>query len=269
MRAEMATRRVWKNWALPLLVIAAMVAVVGTPLSYYFEIPLWGGLALGVAFWAGVAIYIFGEFRIYDLACRRLGYRCELRPNTLPRSARYDADIVISGNFHGRPFTLYREIERNRGSSTRNTFWSVVEWVSNDIRLPAFTLQVMPSGKSGLQKAVLSGLENAMTVVLRAAGRELHSATSIGFAFDSRLSGRSVLSAADADGVRAVFTHTVCDTLDSLIDSGHLQAAPGLLVFHEMSTSQAPWNRDGKFPLPWEIERYLDRVDNIRRAFVV
>jgi hypothetical protein len=35
-----------------------------------------------------------------------------------------------------------------------------------------------------------------------------------------------------------------------------------------MSSSQAPWNRAGKFPLPWEIERYLDRVDDVRRVFM-
>jgi hypothetical protein len=253
---------------LPLLVIAVLVAVVGTPLSYYFDIPLWGGLALGAAFWIGVAIYIFGEFRIYAAACRRLGYRCELRPDTPPRSARYDANIVISGSFRGRAFTLYREIERNRGSSSRNTFWSVVEWASDEIRLPAFMLQVMPLRAPGLEKAMLSGLENSMSLVLRAVGRESQAANSIGFAFDSRLSNRSILSSADADAARAVFTHNVCDRLDSLVGSGSVQAAPGLLVFREMSSSQAPWNRAGKLPLPWEIERYLDRVDDVRRVFM-
>lgn len=68
----------------------------------------------------------------------------------------------------------------------------------------------------------------------------------------------------EKDRKRSRFMPTACDTLDALIESGEIDGGEGLLV-REHSASPVPWIGRGKFLLPWEIERYLQRADTIGR----
>jgi hypothetical protein len=75
----------------------------------------------------------------------------------------------------------------------------------------------------------------------------------------------STLEASDSDAARP-FTPTACDTIDALIKTGEIEGE-GLLVVREHSDSPVPWIRRGKFPLPWQIGRYLERADTIGSLF--
>ncbi len=262
MRTDMTSSSFWKNWSVPLLFAVAVLITLGIGLSRILELPM--GLGWILAALVSYGAYVFGAFRIYKYASSRLGYRCEFHPDPLPRSARQDGqyyiDIVISGNFRGRPFSLYRE--RDRGSNQKQTVYTVFEWVGEEIRLPDFTLQVSTSSKT---QRVLAGFEKFATLIRP--GINENATAHVEFESDTKLSGRSTLSATSPVSGRAVFTRAVCDALDPLVSVGRIEAGPGLLVYRKISASQLPWVRK-KFPLPWEIEEHLKRGDEVRRIFI-
>jgi len=270
----MSSGTMWKNYGFPLLFIAAVTALFGVPLSYFLEVPLWQGCAGILALLVGTAVYVFGEFQIYAYAAKRLGYRCELRPDPLPRSAAPMADIVICGDVGGRAFALYRERDVSPGRSG-STVWSAMEWCVGEGRLADFDLH-MTSTAPGQDAA--SGLVREATSALHALRAGENAMPALKLAFDHRIASRSTLSASDADAVRAVFTPAVCDALDQSVGAGSLHSRDGLLVFRETSpknsttllpaSSTLPWARQGKFPLPWDIGKYVERGDRLCGLFI-
>ena len=177
-----------------------------------------------------------------------MGYACELNPLPAPRSAHrsasYLVQFVISGAFHGRPFTLYREIERSsRGLHGNPVAYTVVEWTGSEIHLPKFTLSVSALTNSSLQNSI-----------------KLDPGTN--------LSMRARLSGPDMQSAQALFKPAVCNELDALVGDATINGETGLLVTREVSMSSMPWKRKGKFPLPWQIEDYLAHAEKIRNVLV-
>jgi len=270
----MTSGTMWKNFGMPLLVMAAVTALFGVPLSYFLAVPMWQGCAGILALLVGVAVYVFGEFQLYAYAARRLGYRCELRPDPLPRSAPPMADIVIGGDVCGRAFALYRERDTSP-SRSGTTVWSSLEWSVGEGRLADFDLHV--SATAPTQDAS-SGLGQKLVSALHAFRASKNAMPAVTLTFDHRFASRSTLSASDVEAVRAVFTPSVCDALDEALGAGSLHSRDGWLVFRETSpknstivlppSSTLPWARKGKFPFPWEISQYVERGDRLCRLFV-
>ena len=201
------------SWVTLLLLVAIVVGAFGAYVGSIIDMPWWKAAIGGLAMLAGLVAYVFGREAAYKRFCDPHGYHCELRPVKEPRSARNKVDLVIAGDFRGRPFTLYRESESSttvfHGGRASTTAWAVLEWTGDDIRLSKFTQHVNLAAK------------------------------------------------------------TVCDAIDPLIAQGTVEAGPGLLVIRQRpATSQEPWDRQGRFPLPWDIENFLKQGDEIRRIFM-
>ncbi len=211
--APSISRRI-ASWVVLILLVAIVVWALGGYVKSFVDIPWWMAAAGAVAMLAGIIGYQLGTEAIYKRFCDPLGYHCELRPVKGPRSARNKVDLVISGDFRGRAFTLYRESESHARSAltqraVRPTIWGVLEWVGDDIRLSKFTQHVN------------------------------------------------------------LATKTVCDALDPLVAQGTVEAGPGLLAIRQRpAKSQELWDRQGRFPLPWDIEEFLKQGDEIRRIFM-
>jgi hypothetical protein len=264
----------WKNFGFPLLFIAAVAVVFGWPLSYFLGVPLWQGCAGILALLLGAAVYVLGEFRIYDYAAKRLGYRCELRPDPLPPSAGPMADLVIRGDISGRAFALYRERHTSSGRSG-GTVWSAMEWTVREGHLADFELHLTSAAPSQDATARFAQKLASALHVFRESDNAM---PSVKLAFDHPIASRATLTASDAEKVRALFTPAVCDALDQSLSAGWLRSRDGLLVFRETCAqnsmdllppaSRLPWVRKGKFPFPWDIGKYVERGDRLCRLFV-
>ena len=198
------------GWFVLLLFVAILVWAFAVYVGSFIDMPPWMAAIAGLALLAGLAGYILGREAVYRKFCGPLGYRCELRPVKRPRSARDDVELVITGKFRGRSFTLYRETATStsvfHGGGAKTTAWVVLEWTGDDIRLPRFTQYVN------------------------------------------------------------LATKTVSDTPDLLAAQGSVEAEPGLLVIRQFpKPKQELWDRQGRFPLPWDIEEFLRLGDEIRR----
>ena len=196
--------------------VAIAIGGLGVYVASFIDMPWWLAAIGGLAILAGIVGYAYGSEALYQRYCEPLGFHSELRPEQLPKNARYAVDYVITGNFRGRPFTLYRESESHSTAfhnqhSRKPTLWSVLEWGGADIQLPKFTLEIDATGTADEQT------EKSRAVL----------------GTDTGLAKRSQISYSDQSGVRAVFTKTVCDTLDSLIATGGIEAKPGLLIIRQ------------------------------------
>jgi hypothetical protein len=255
------------SWTVLASIVTALVVAFGAYIGSLIDMPWWKAGIGGVLLLAALVGYVFGLEATYQHFSKPLGFHCELRPVALPRSARDDVDLVITGNYLGRPFTLYREIATSKtvfhGNTTHRTRFGVVEWTGDDIRLPAFMLDIDPATASsnGAPAAEPPGnrAPEKTAKYLRAALK----VSGVEFGHESNLGRRATLSAADQAAVRGVFTRSVCDRLDPLIAQGSVEAVPGLLVIRQESTSA----RSG-FPLPWRIEEYLKEGEQMRRVFM-
>ena len=173
----------------------------------------------------------------------------------------------------GRSFTLYREGKNSSSTSASSAtraasrvVYSVIEWIDEGIRLPAFTLQL---GSPFDPSSTFSKLEKiSMPMVSAMRGRKEVEPSNTDFGSGTKLGGRSTLSGPDAAAARALFSNIVCEALDPLVDHGRVEAEPGLLVLRELPTSDLWTSRKGKFPYPWEIEEYLEHADQVLRVFV-
>jgi hypothetical protein len=238
----------WRILLVP-LVIAVFISA-GWAVSYSGNNALsgigWFTLAL-----VGYCSYMYGSFVLYSAACRKLGYTCELNPSHAPRSAHQSASFllqfVITGTFHSRSFTLYREIERGSpGFKGVPAAYTVVEWAGGEIQPPTFTLRVSALNLANKISAAL--LRN----------------TRFGLEPGSDLTTRIRLSGPGAQTARSLFTPAVCDQLAGILSDATISGESGLLVTRETAASSMPWRRQGKFPLPWQIEGYLARAERIR-----
>ena len=254
------------TWHILLLPLVIALVVFACWSIFYADSNVLSGIGWLTLALVGCGSYLIGSFAFYSAACRKLGCTCELNPLPAPRSAHQDASylvqFVISGTFHSRPFTLYREIERSsRGFQSNPVAYAVVEWTGSEIHLPVFTLRVFASTASSLQNRIVEPM-------LRAAGRDSAGGSVIELEPGTNLSTRARLSGPGAQTARSLFTRTACDELDALVSDATISGEPGLLVTREVSASSMPWDRKGKFPLPWQLEDYLERAERIRRALV-
>jgi hypothetical protein len=128
------------SWVALLLLAAVAVGGLGVYVASFTDMPWWMAAIGGVVVLAGIIGYQLGTEAVYQRFCEPLGFHCELRPVKRSQSAR-NADLVISGTFRGRSFTLYRESEASGQQGVKPTIWGVLEWVGDDIQLPKFTTQ--------------------------------------------------------------------------------------------------------------------------------
>ncbi len=201
------------SWFVLLLFVAVLVWAFAVYVSSIIDMPPWIAAIAGLASLAGLVGYILGREAVYQKFCDPLGYHCELRPIKSPRSARDAVELVITGKFRGRPFTLYRETATStsvfHGGGAKTTASAVLEWTGDDIRLPKSTQYV------------------------------------------------------------SLATKAVSDTPDPRAAQGTVEAQPGLLVVRQLpKPKQELWDRQGRFPLPWDIEEFLSNGDEIRRLFM-
>jgi hypothetical protein len=253
------------TWHILLLPLVIALVIFAWWSIFYADNNVLSGIGWLTLALVGCGSYLFGSLVFYSAASRKLGYTCELNPLPAPRSAHQGASyliqFVISGTFHARAFTLYREIDRSsRGLKGNPVAYTVVEWTGGEIHLPTFTLRVSALAASSLQNRMAE-------TMLRAAGMNSADDSRIELEPGTNLSTRARLSGPDAQTVRSFFTRTVCNELDALVSDATINGEPGLLVTREVSTSPMPWDRRGKFPLPWQIEDYLARAERIRRVF--
>ena len=253
----------WHILILPLVIVLVIFAWWSI---FYADSNVLSGIGWLTLALVGSGGYLFGSFVFYSAASQKLGYTCELNPLPAPRSAHQDASyliqFVISGTFHAKPFTLYREIQRSsRGLRSNPVACTVVEWTGSEIHLPTFTLRVSSLTASSLQGKILD-------TMLRAA--RMNSVVDSGIELEpgTNFSARARLFGPDAHIARSLFTRTVCNELEALVSDATIDGEPGLLVTREVAMSSMPWDRKGKFPLPWQIEDYLAHAERIRRVLV-
>jgi hypothetical protein len=201
------------SWVVLLLFVAILVWAFAVYASSFIDMPPWMAAIAGLALLVGIVGYILGREAVYKKFCDPLGYHCELRPVKSPRSARDAVELVISGKFRGRSFTLYRETAAStsvfQGGGAKTTALAVLEWTGDDIRFPKFTQYL------------------------------------------------------------DLATKTVSDKPDPRAAQGTVEAEPGLLVIRQLpKPKQELWDRQGRFPLPWDIEEFLNHGDEIRRVFM-
>lgn len=237
------------RWAAPLGFAAAMIVAYLLLWRFLFiHNPFLNRLSPVIFVIAGYLAYRFGLGRMYETTCARLHYRFATNPAFPPRSARYRIDRLISGNFRGRAFNLFEETEQNIGSS-RNTNWSVLEWTGDDIQLPAFTLDI-----------------NSVTEEAEDEKGSDDGESGVRFGSGTGLAGRAYLIASDQAAVRNILTKTACDSLAGHIEYGSVEAGRGFLIFRRGYSSSGPWRCKGEFPLPWAIQDYLRRGDEVGRV---
>jgi len=247
---------IWTAWIIPLIIVAGLVAAFGLGLASVLEIPYAQACALAVPAVLAVGGYFFAEEWVYATASRRLGYRCELRPQPGPHSAQGDADLVITGTFRGHPFTLYRERHNSTSSYTASAnsarrappiIRSVVEWAGPAFISPPFQVKVGYGSEAPPPDpfGIVSALESAVSAVRTASGHP----------------------SAPPLQEPAGFPKEKRDQLTEILGRGVVQGEPGYLVLRETPQSAVWTSRAGKFPYPWEIDEYLDRADRIRRVF--
>jgi len=240
----------WRGWALPILVLAGVSAAVGFGVSRAQDVSF--VLASGATFVAVVGVLgaLMGVFKVYELAAGRLGWRCEIRPQAPPKSANHEVDIVITGEFEGRPFTLYRELTRD--ANRKVTMQSGLEWAAGEAHLPAFSLWVSRAFDVAADRVIGAG---AMVRSIAGKLRARNEVPRAEFANPSKLARRSELHAPDAAAAQAVFSPTVCDALDLLVSHGSIESRDGMLVVHSIG-----------FPMPWKLEEFVRHGEEIRRV---
>ena len=251
---EQQSGSIWTAWVIPLIIIGGVVAAFGFGIASMLEIPFSEAVVWAIPAVVIIFGYFFAEHLVYATVVRPMGYRCEMRPQPRPHSAQYDADLVISGNFRGRPFTLYRE--RHNYSSIGNTrsnrapaplIRSVVEWADLAFTAPPFELRIGASNAEMPDPfGIVSAIESGVKAVRAASGNPV----------------------TERPGEPANFPQSSRDQLTALMGHGVIEGSPGYLVIRESARSAVWTSREGKFPYPWEIEAYLDRADRIRHVFV-
>ena len=223
------------SWVMLALIVTALVVAFSAYVGSLMEMPWWKAGMGGALLLFALVGYVFGLEAIYQHYSKLLGLHCELRPIARPTSVRHKEDLVITGKYLGRPFTLYRETATSivvfHGNTSTRTRYGVLEWKSENIRLPAFSLEINQEPGSGVI------LDPEPSVI-----------------------GATTGGAVAIDGV---LTKAVKDGLALLISKGRIEAAPGLLVVRQETTPA----RNG-FPLPWEMEDYFQRGEKIRRLLM-
>ena len=242
-----------KSWVYPILFIVAIAAGTSFLMWKFGDMPFLLSFVGLLAVLTGTLAYSLGMFSLYEAAATRLGWRCTTGPQARPAGSASNVDIVILGDFRGRPFTLYREKSSGTGRS-RVEFRSTMDWTGQEIRLPAFRLHVSSSLDATAERFL--GVGTMLQSISGALGFRKEGSR-VEFAPDSRLARRSELSAMDASAAYSFFSPHLCDQLDSLISEGSIAGEPGRLLI----------SYNG-FPYPWKLEKHLAQGDEIRRILV-
>jgi len=235
-------------WVVPIVCVVAFAAVVGYLASRYgdwsFSLAFSGTLVAIL----GTAAWFLGTYFLYETAAKRLGWQCATGPQLTPDGRSVVADIVIRGEIRGRPFTLSRV--KSTSSGRRIVFSSRVEWTGPDIRIPSFSMRLTSAIDATLAR--VTGTE-AMAEAIFSALFPHDSAPRVSLDPSTSLARRASLTAPDAGAALAYFDPTRCQALDALVTTESLQGEPGRIVIHASG-----------FPLPWRLEAFLARVDEVR-----
>jgi hypothetical protein len=230
-KAEPSAANRMISWLVLVLIVGAVVVAFSAYIGSLMSMPWWQSAIGGVLLLLALVGYAFGLEAVYQHYSKSLGLQCELRPVARPVSVRDKEDLVITGKYLDRAFTLYRETDTPRalfhGNTTTRTRYGVLEWKGEGVRLPSFSLEINQEPGSGVV------LERASPIDRATAGGE---------------------NASDD-----VPSKAVREELALLISKGRIEAAPGLLVVRQETTLA----RNG-FPLPWEMEEFLKRGEKIR-----
>src|SRR5215468_761413 len=95
-------------WLVPVVCVVAFAAVVGYLASRYGDWSFSSAFGWTLVAILGTAAWFLGTYYLYETAAKRLGWQCSTGPQLTPDGRSITADILIRGEFHGRPFTLRR-----------------------------------------------------------------------------------------------------------------------------------------------------------------
>lgn len=242
-----------KNWVYPILFIVAIAAGTSFLMWKFGDMPFLLSFVGLLAVLMGTLAYSLGMFSLYEAAATRLGWRCTTGPQESPAGSASNVDIVIQGDFRGKPFTLYREKSSGKGQG-RVEFRSTLEWTGQEIRLPAFRLHVSSSLDATAERFL--GVGTMLQSISGAIGFRKEGFR-VEFSPGSRLARRSELSAMDTSAAYSFFSPHLCDRLDSLMSEGSIAGEPDRILI----------NYNG-FPFPWKLEEHLVQGYEIRRILV-
>lgn len=236
------------SWVLPIGLIVGIAAGVAYPLSRAEEwsFPVAFGVVLGV----GLALMAWGllTMSVYEKAAQNRGWRCE----TGFTAATPSSDVRIEGEFEGTRFKLSRH--RVMATGRRNTESSELQWIGDEIRVPAFTLHTSRAVDAAIDRFV-GAKEMTRTIMAAATGHAQPSLLTL--PADSPFARRAELSSPDAAAAEAFFSPSRCAALDSLLAAETVDAAPGRITIIALG-----------FPAPQNLGDHLAHGAAIRRALM-
>lgn len=103
---------------------------------------------------------------------------------------------------------------------------SSLEWIGEEIRLPAFRLHTSRAGDASIDRFV--GSNSMVQTLMAAAGHA--PPTLLPLPAESALSRRAELSAPEAAAVEAFFSPTRCDVLDALLVAETVEVSAGRIM---------------------------------------
>lgn len=241
---------IFKSWVIPIVCVVGFAAGVAYLMQRFGDWPFPLAFVAVLAVFLGTAAYFLGMYSWYEAASKRLGWSCRTGPQVGADRTVIAADIVIQGEFRGRPFTLSREKSTSPGR--RIVFSSSVEWEGDDLRVPVFSLQLRRALDVGLDRIVGSG---AMVGAIVGAIGDRHGAPGVALDPAIKLARRAELSAPDAAAAAAFLAPMRCDALDSLVGAGSIHGEPGRIVLGGLG-----------FPFPWQLAAFIAHAEDVRSA---
>jgi hypothetical protein len=237
--------RFFKNWVFPIALIAGIAAAVAYPVSRAEE---WSfPVSFAVVLGAGLALMGWGllTLSVYEKAAKSRGWRCE----TGFTAATPSSDVRIEGEFEGTRFKLSRH--RVTATGRRNTESSELQWIGDEIRVPAFTLHTSRAVDAAIDRFV--GAKEMTRTILSATGHA--QLASLPLPADSAFARRAELTAPDAAAAESFFSPARCAALDPLLGADTVDAAQGRITIIALG-----------FPMPQNLNDHLARGAAIRRA---
>jgi hypothetical protein len=235
------------SWVLPIGLIVGIAAGVAYPVSRAEEwsFPVAFGVVLGV----GLALMAWSllTFSVYEKAAKIRGWRCE----TGFTAATPSSDVRIEGEFEGTRFKLTRH--RVMSTGRRNTESSELQWIGDEIRVPAFTLHTIRAVDAAIDRFV--GAKDMARTIMAATGHAQPALLTL--PADSALARRAEVSSPDAAAAEAFFSPARCAVLDPLLAAETVDGAQGRITIIAMG-----------FPAPQNLSDHLAHGAAIRRALV-
>lgn len=235
------------SWVLPIGLIVGIAAAVAYPLSRAEEwsFPVAFGVVLGVGL--GLMGWSLLTLSVYEKAAKSRGWRCE----TGFTAATPSSDVRIEGEFEGTRFKLSRH--RVMATGRRNTESSELQWLGDEIRVPAFTLHTSRAVDAAIDRFV--GAKEMTRTIMAVTGHA--QAALLTLPADSTFARRAELTSPDAAAAETFFSPARCAALDPLLAAETVDAAQGRITIIASG-----------FPAPQNLDTHLAHGAAIRRALV-